>query len=378
MLEDPGPHAARGPDHPGQGGRGVAGALAAGAPVAVSVHRVGIPVGVADPHRPALAQLRRAHAPTEVGLEPGHRRERPDAVGAEVEPARGALEGPHVELRHLVPNRLGRRADQLLPLRHQRQLAERPAADAAVAGRPLEHVCDVPVGVVVGEDRALGVRGHAAGAQVARRGEDRVLRVGGVADAVAVGVHAVGRPGRGHELHPADRAGGRGPLVDAEAGLDLVDRGEDRGAGRSQPVLLRGGLVDRDQEGGHARRAAHRERGQRHLGAVGHRRVVGLLLGARAPGRDAARAIGSLSLRRLRARLGRRLRVGLGRGLRPRAAGGGAGTSCWPAAGSAGVVAVAGGGSGVVCAVAPCAAMAAATRAAAIVLRKRPISPGPG
>src|SRR3712207_7023251 len=47
----------------------------------------------------------------------------------------------------------------------------------------------------------------ARGVQVARGGEDRVGRVERVADAVEVGVDAVGRPRGGHELHPAQGAG---------------------------------------------------------------------------------------------------------------------------------------------------------------------------
>src|SRR5205085_5158153 len=70
-----------------------------------------------------------------------------------------------------------------------------------------DHGLDVPVGVVVGEDGLVDVLVAAGGAQVARGGEDRVDRVVGVLLAVAVGVDAVGGPGGGDELHPAQRPG---------------------------------------------------------------------------------------------------------------------------------------------------------------------------
>ena len=60
--------------------------------------------------------------------------------------------------------------------------------------------------------------------QVARRGADRVDRVVGILAVVSVGVHPVRLPGRGEELHPADRPGGRDVEVGAEGGLDPVDR----------------------------------------------------------------------------------------------------------------------------------------------------------
>ena len=52
-------------------------------------------------------------------------------------------------------------------------------------------------------------------------------------------------PGGGHELHPADRAGGGDVQVAAVVGLDLVDRRQDLPA---HAVLDAGGLVDRQQE----------------------------------------------------------------------------------------------------------------------------------
>ena len=84
-----------------------------------------------------------------------------------------------------------------------------------------------------------------AALQVARGGEDRVDRVERVLDAVVVGVDAVRLPGGGHELHPAQRAGGGDVEVAAVVGLDLVDRGQDLPA---HAVLRAGGLVDRQQE----------------------------------------------------------------------------------------------------------------------------------
>ena len=202
------------------------------------------------PSGPTDGELLGAHALAEVGLDPGHRGERPDAALAEVVAAGGVLEGLHVVLGDRLARPVGGRADELLLLRDQGEAAERAVADPAEAGGPRHHLGDVPVGVVVGEDRALRVLGHSGGSQVAGGGEDRVVGVVRVLGAVVVGVDAVGGPGRGHELHPALGAGGRGPEVLAEAALDLVDRGEDGGAGGTEVVRLRGGLVDRAEVGG--------------------------------------------------------------------------------------------------------------------------------
>ena len=129
---------------------------------------------------------------------------------------------------------------QDLDLRAEPGRAEAGSADfAGVAAGVGEHLGDVPVGVVVGEDRAVGVGRHAGGGEVAGGGEDRVFGVVGVGDPVAVGVDPVFLPGRGHELHPADGAGGGEAEVGAEGGLDLVDPGQDRGALRTEPVLRR-------------------------------------------------------------------------------------------------------------------------------------------
>ncbi len=116
----------------------------------------------------------------------------------------------------------------------------RQAADGAGAQ---QHGVDVPVGVVVGEDAAAQVLLGARGLEVARGGEDRVHRVEGVLDAVLVGVDAVHLPRRGHELHPAQRAGAGDVEVAPVVGLDLVDRREDLPA---DAVLRARRLVDRE------------------------------------------------------------------------------------------------------------------------------------
>ena len=92
--------------------------------------------------------------------------------------------------------------------------------------RQLLHLVHVPLRMVVREDRAGDVGLSAGGRQVARCRGDRVFRAPRVRDAVAVPVESPPLPGRGHELHPADRAGGARPHVAAEVRLDLVDRGE--------------------------------------------------------------------------------------------------------------------------------------------------------
>ncbi len=140
--------------------------------------------------------------------------------------ARLALDG---EAAH---RQAGQRADDI-----RRQCRERPGAR--------QDVVDVPVGVVVGEDRLAQVGVGAGRAQVPRRREDRVDGVVGILAPVAVGVDAVRLPGARHELHPAERAGRAHVQVAAVVGLDLVDRGEDLPA---HAVLDAGGLVDREQE----------------------------------------------------------------------------------------------------------------------------------
>src|SRR6266545_1153312 len=66
-----------------------------------------------------------------------------------------------------------------------------------------QHLVHVPVGVVVGEDRLADVLVAARRAQITGRGANGIDRVVGVLAAVVVGVDAIGRPGRGDELHPA-------------------------------------------------------------------------------------------------------------------------------------------------------------------------------
>ncbi len=112
-----------------------------------------------------------------------------------------------------------------------------------------QHRVGIFFGVVVGQDGAAEVRGGAGGAQVARGGEDRVDRVVGVGVAGVERVHAVLQPGRGHELHPADRSGRGDRLVGAVVGLDFVDRRQDL---PRHAVLHGRSLVDRQQECGNA------------------------------------------------------------------------------------------------------------------------------
>src|SRR2546423_9948738 len=98
----------------------------------------------------------------------------------------------------------------------------------------------------VGEDRAPQVGLAARRVQVAPRRADRVDRVVWILLAVAVGVHSVRLPGRGKELHPADRSRGGDVEVGAEGGLDPVDPGQHL---PGDPVLGSAGLIDGEQEG---------------------------------------------------------------------------------------------------------------------------------
>ena len=138
----------------------------------------------------------------------------------------------------------------------------------AIRRRAQHHRVDVPVGVVVGEDRLAHVAGRAGRLEVAGAGEDRVDRVVRVLLAVLVGVDAVGLPGRRHELHPAERAGARDVQVAAVVGLDLVDRGQVLPA---DAVLDAGGLVDRQQEDRHAELADDEVRDRRRGRRAGQR-----------------------------------------------------------------------------------------------------------
>ena len=122
-----------------------------------------------------------------------------------------------------------------------------------VAGGVGEHLGDVPVGVVVGVDRAVGVGRHAGGAQVAGGGEDRVFGV--------VGVARPRRRWRRRRTFP--RSTGMNciqPIAPAEETLRLVPKavsisliaGEHRGALGAEAVGGGGPLVDRDQDRRHA------------------------------------------------------------------------------------------------------------------------------
>ena len=234
----------------------------------------------------------------------------------------GVLEGAQVLVRDLLPPGRGGGAVQDLELGTQVGAEEGRVADrGGVAGGVGEDLADVPVGVVVGEDRAVGVGRHAGGAEVVGGGEDRVFGVVGIGDAVAVGVDPVGVPGRRHELHPAERASRGDVEVGAEGGLDLVDAGQHRRALRPEPVGRRRPLVHRDQDrrhpgggaGGrgqrrdrqHRRRAGRRWRRQRGFGAFG-RDAVPFSAVARVHA-AAGRRYGGRGARRRRRRQGRSL-----------------------------------------------------------------------
>ena len=171
------------------------------------------------------------------------------ARGVRLDDARGVL----ARLEALLELGVGHRAgvgrlglDREAALREARERADEVGGEAADDAGAHQDRLDVPVGVVVGEDRAVEVLVGPGGAQVARGREDRVDRVERVLLAVAVGVDAVHVPRRGHELHPAQRAGGGDVQVAAVVRLDLVDRGQDLPA---DAVLDAGRLVDREQEG---------------------------------------------------------------------------------------------------------------------------------
>ena len=214
-----------------------------------------VAVGVLDDEADAAAALARDHPLDDAVADADHLRARL-ALDVHVvallgvgHDARRALAGAHTLERGVAVERA------VVAWRRPRT-GKRPSArpvsaptiDVGICGdrlRALEHVGDVPVGVVVGEDRAAQVGLGAGRLQVLRGGEDRVDRVVRVALAVAVRVGPVHLPRRGHELHPALRAGGRDVQVAAVVGLDLVDRGEHLPA---HAVLDPGGLVDRQQE----------------------------------------------------------------------------------------------------------------------------------
>src|SRR5205807_8613382 len=87
------------------------------------------------------------------------------------------------------------------------QLEGRVESAAAERVRELEDLVDIPLSVVVSEHPARDVVRAAGGGEVARGRIDRVLRIPGICDAVAVRIDAPAVPGGWHELHPADRAG---------------------------------------------------------------------------------------------------------------------------------------------------------------------------
>ena len=249
----------------------------------------------------------------------------------------GALATPHLVERVAVERTVvrGGAAHREAAVGQAGQRADHRGRHGGDRLRALEHVGDVPVGVVVGEDRAAQIGLCTGRLQVARGGEDRVNRVVRVAVAVAVGVGPVRLPCGRHELHPALRAGGRDVEVAAVVGLDLVDRREDLPA---HAVLDAGGLVDRQQEDRDPEPLDHEVRHSRHgrgrrqqIGGGLLHRLLGLLLGAAllpqlgraaarvgplAPERSAALGCGSaadlLARGRLRRRLGLRLRTRLG------------------------------------------------------------------
>ena len=135
--------------------------------------------------------------------------------------------------------------DRRAALRQAGQRADEVGRQAGDEARPLQHRVDVPRRMVVGEDRPAQILLGAGRLEVARGGEDRVDGVVGVLAAVLVGVDAVGAPARGHELHPALRAGRRDVEVAAVVGLDLVDRRQDL---PRHAVLDPRRLVDRQQK----------------------------------------------------------------------------------------------------------------------------------
>ncbi len=101
--------------------------------------------------------------------------------------------------------------------------ADEVARDVCVLAGIQKDLVDVPVGMVVGEDRSREVLPRTGGLQVVRRPANRVDRVVGVLAAVVVGVDPVRLPGGRHELHPSLGAGGRDVQVGSECRLDPVD-----------------------------------------------------------------------------------------------------------------------------------------------------------
>ena len=202
--------------------------------------------------------------------------------------------------------------DREQALRQTAQRADQVRRHAADEACPHEDRVDVPVGVVVGEDRLAQILIGARCLEVARSREDRVDRVVRVLLAVAVGVDAVGLPAGRDELHPAHGAGGRDVEVAAVVGLDLVDRGQDLPA---DAVLDARGLVDRQQErrdrelvDEEVRNAdRHRAQGRQGHGRVRERRDA---VGVTQAGLRGARALGQLRAEKTTGRVEDRLTDG--------------------------------------------------------------------
>ena len=192
--------------------------------------------GVQAPLEPFCARLRRVSADSEEDGALVRRKLRREKWGGgrrEEEPMLGVRELPGLRARR---GELGLRPCDLLARRVELRLEvdredaasrEAPAAAAVEGGEP-EHLAHVRVGVVVAVDRPRDVELAPAAHEVARGAEDRVRRIVWVGDTVPVRVDAPARPGRGHELHPADGAGRAWPEVLAEIRLHLVDGAEHR------------------------------------------------------------------------------------------------------------------------------------------------------
>ena len=183
---------------------------------------VGVAVGVAERH--VAAQRRRDADLLDFAVLGGDHR-RPGRRVDRGADQRLALALARPDGREAV-GEAGGRVDREARLGQARDRPEQFGGRAAHQLRAQHHGAHVGLRVVVGEDGAADVRVAAGRVQVARRGEDRVGGVVGIAVAVAVGVDAVRRPGRGQELHPALGAGARNRQVAAVVGLDLVDRRE--------------------------------------------------------------------------------------------------------------------------------------------------------
>ena len=187
------------------------------------------------------------------------------------------------------------------------QRADEVGGDAGDQPGAEHHRVDVPVGVVVGKDRAAHVLLIAGGLEVAAGGEDRVDGVVGVLLAVLVRVGAIGAPGGGDELHPPERAGGGDVQVAPVVGLDLVDRRQHL---PPDPVLDPRRLIDRQQEDRHPELANHEIGDAGRVGGAGERvDEAGVRTGGRSVG-VAQRGLGDLAST-ITLMLGSSLRLGL-------------------------------------------------------------------